>query len=337
MDTGMHRQPCVLVTGATGMVGPAIVRRLASAGFRVRVLARSPMPPDQSAPEVDLRIGDVTDRAAVRAAVAGVDLVVHMAALLHVTTQTMAPSAYQRINVEGTQVIVDSALETNVSRLVLFSTIAVYGHGRGNVWDEHSPLRPGTPYATSKAQAEAVVLGARRADGAALGVVLRPAAVFGAALKGNYLRLVRALAARRFVPVGPGTNRRALVDERDLAEATLLASIRPEAAGRVYNVSDGHDYPLRQIVGAICDGLGRGRPRFYVPLGPVRIAVGAADGAARLLPNSRPALAAALDKYTEDVRVDSRRIQQELGFAPRHGLREGWADAIARMRQSGRV
>src|SRR5262245_17641926 len=167
----MPQQPSVLLTGATGMVGPAVVRRFASAGFRVRVLARSPLPPDHPAADVDLTIGDVTDRVAVRTAVAGVDLVVHMAALLHATNRAMAPSAYQRINVEGTQVIVDAALEANVSRLVLFSTIAVYGHGRGNVWDERSPLRPVTPYAASKAQAEAVVLGARRADGTALGVV----------------------------------------------------------------------------------------------------------------------------------------------------------------------
>jgi hypothetical protein len=54
------------------------------------------------------------------------------------------------------------------------------------------------------------------------------------------------------------------------------------------------------------------------------------------LTKSRGGLTAALDKYTEDVRVDSRRIQQELGFAPRHGL-DGWADAIAKMREARRI
>jgi UDP-glucose 4-epimerase len=233
--------------------------------------------------------------------------------------------------------MVHAALDADVRRFVLFSTIAVYGPGRSDVWDESSPLRPDTPYAMTKVAAEQIVLAARRRDGAPLGVALRLAAVFGRNLKGNYLRLVRALAAGRFVPIGPGANRRAMVNDRDVAEAALLASTHPAAAGRVYNVSDGVEYPLTDVIDAMCHALGRRSPRWHLPLTPVRLGVGAVEAVARLASLRPPVSRAAIEKYTEDTRVDSRRICEDLGFVPQSGLRDGWIDAIAAMRQSGQL
>lgn len=327
----------VLVTGATGMLGARIVERFASAGFRVRILARA-VPPRSLGPEIDVRIGDVADAASARAAVAGVGAIVHMAALLH-APEGASPDVqvYRRVNVEGTRNMVDAALQADVRRFVLFSTIAVYGPGCGELWDESSPLRPDTRYALTKAEAEQVVLAARRRDDSALGVVLRLAAVFGRNLKGNYLRLVQALAAGRFVPVGRGRNRRALINDRDVAEAALLATNHPTAAGRVYNLADGVEYPLADVIGAICHALGRRPPRFHLPLAPVRAGVGAVEAVARLARVRAPMSRAALAKYTEDTRVDSRRIHDDLGFAPQTGLRDGWADAIEAMRRSGQL
>src|SRR5450759_797484 len=266
------------------MVGPRVVERLVSAGFAVRVLAAAAPQSHVFAPGIDTRIGDVSDPLAARSAVEGVDVIVHMAALLH-ASQAAGPDreAYRRTNVQGTREMVVAGLGAGICRFVLFSTIAVYGTGRGELWDERSPVRPQTPYAMTKAEAEEVVLNARGADGAPLGVVLRIGAVYGPNLKGNYRRLVRALAARRFVPVGPGANRRALIYDRDVAEGALLAATHPAAAGRVYNLSDGEDYALSDIIDAICHGLGRRTPRFCLPLAPVRFTIGLVEGAARLV------------------------------------------------------
>ena len=213
----------------------------------------------------------------------------------------------------------------------------MYGPGRGQVWDEASPLCPDTPYAMTKAEAERVVLNARRRDGSPLGVVLRLAAVFGPNLKGNYLRLVQAIAARRFMPVGAGANRRALISDRDVAQAVVLASTRPAAAGQVYNLSDGMEHSLADVIGAICDALGRRRPRMHLPLAPVRGTVAVIEALARLVHARPPVSRATLDKYTEDTRVDSRRIREDLGFVPRFDLEAGWTDAVAGMRASGQV
>ena len=220
---------------------------------------------------------------------------------------------------------------------MFFSTIAVYGEATGAVLTEESPVRPATLYAKTKAEAERIVLAARTANGTPMGVVLRPGSVYGARVKGNYRRLVCALARRRFVPVGPGNNRRAMVYDKDVADAAVLAATNPAAAGRVYNVSDGEAHTLREIIEAICGALGRRPPRWHVPMRPVRVGVGLVEGAARIVGARPPVSRATIDKYIEDMAVDSHRIREELGFVPRYNLREGWRETIAMMREAGEL
>jgi UDP-glucose 4-epimerase len=211
------------------------------------------------------------------------------------------------------------------------STIAVYGStaSRSGI-DEDASARPETFYAETKLAAERVALGARRADGVALATVLRSAAVYGPRVKGNYERLVGALAKRRFVPIGPGHNRRTVVYEADVAVAAALAAREERAAGRIYNVSDGEPHQLRDIIAAICAGLGRKPPRWHLPSAPIR-------AAARMAALVDPRLTRTLDKYFEECAVDASRIRSELGFRARVGLMDGWAATIGAMRQSGRL
>ena len=138
----------ILVTGATGSVGPAIVRILHGAGHQVRTLSLSAPPQNGFPAGVEVLHGDVTDAAAGEAGVRGVEGVVHLAGLAHRTESGPAlDREYERINVGGTAVVVDAALRAQVRRVVLFSTIAVYGAtGTGTV-DERTAPKPdtGTP------------------------------------------------------------------------------------------------------------------------------------------------------------------------------------------------
>ncbi len=326
----------MLVTGATGAVGPRVVQALREVGYRVRTLSLGAPSAGLLPDDVEVRIGDITDAAVVQAAMEDVEAVIHLAALLHIVNPPSTLCCeYERINVDGTAVVVDAALQADVRRVVLFSTIAVYGSAGGRVLTEATPPQPDTLYAQSKLAAEQLVLQARRRDGQPLGTVLRPGAVYGARVKGNYQRLVQALRRGRFIPIGDGCNRRTLIYDRDLAQAAVLAAQHPAAAGQLYNVSDGHFHTLNQIINAICKALSRRPPRFSVPLGPARIAAGLLENGLRLLGRTSPIGSATIDKYTEDVAVDSRRIQVELGFAPRFDLRFGWQETIRDMRQNG--
>ncbi len=187
----------------------------------------------------------------------------------------------------------------------------------------------------TKLAGEQVVLAARGADGAPLGVVLRLAAVYGSRVKGNYSRLVTALARGRFVPVGRGENRRTLVHEQDVAAAVAVALAAEAAAGQVYNVTDGEVHTLREILAAICAGLGRPAPRWALPVWPVQTAARAGDGLAKLFGRPLPVSSAMLEKYLEDVAVDGSRMMRELGYCPAYDLQAGWRDAVAGMAVNG--
>src|SRR5690606_11500198 len=111
---------------------------------------------------------------------------------------------------------------------------------------------------------------AKGPDGKPLGVVLRLGAVYGSHVKGNYERMIRALARNRFIPVGKGLNRRTLIYEKDVGRAAALAVSHPSATGRVFNVTDGKFHTLNEIIESICSAMGRKPPRWFLPVGPTR-------------------------------------------------------------------
>jgi UDP-glucose 4-epimerase len=202
---------------------------------------------------------------------------------------------------------------------------------------EESPAHPDTFYAKTKLEAERIVLDAKRKDGHPLGSVLRFGAIYGARVKGNYQRLVQALARGRFIPIGNGNNRRTLIYDRDVARASVLAAEHPAAAGKIYNVSDGHFHTLKEIIVAICDALGRNPPRLSVPVGPARFLAGLIEDAFRLVGQKSPISRETIDKYTEDIAVSSQRIQTELGFKPQFDLLTGWRETVQELRRTGNL
>ena len=328
----------ILVTGATGAVGPCVVQALCKSGHIVRTFSLDRPALGALPPNVEERTGDVTDKAALQSAMHGVDAVVHLAALLHIVNPPPElREKYERINVGGTESVVDTAVKAGAKRIVLASTIAVYGPSGGRVLDEGSEAFPDTFYAQTKLAAEKIVLNAKRADGQPLGTVLRFGAVYGAGLKGNYQRLLRALARSRFIAVGDGSNRRSLIFDKDLAGAVALVVSHPAATGQVFNLTDGRFHTLREIITAISLALGRTPPRYSLPARPVRWAAGLVEEAARLMGCQSPIVRATIDKYTEDIAVSGDKIRHLLGFNPQYDLASGWRETVEDMRHAGEL
>ena len=325
-----------LVTGATGAVGPQVVYALHHAGYQVRTFSLDASPPGMFSGGVEVLSGDVTDLLAVQSAMQDVDTVVHLAALLHLMNPPVElRDKYERVNVGGTATVVEAAAKAGVKRVVLFSTIAVYGQTEGRVLNECSPVHPDTYYAKTKLAAEQAVLDAWCFDGQPLGTVLRLSAVYGARIKGNYRRLVQALARGRFIPIGNGSNRRTLVYDKDVARAAVLAMQHPAAAGKIYNVTDGQIYMFDEIIKAICSAIGRTPPHIALPVEPVRMLAGLLEDSARLVRRQSPIIRATVDKLIEDIAVDGSSIQRELGFSPQYNLLTGWQETIQEMRRVG--
>ncbi len=326
--------PLVLVTGATGAVGPAVVRRAVDEGCRVRTLSRHAPQQGLLPSGVDVQIGDVREQDVLARALAGVEYVLHLAAVLHfVTPEEQQRADYESVNAAATTALVRRARSEGVQRIVLFSTIGVYGENRDVVATEDTAPAPDTPYARTKLEAEKAILAEAARDGHRLGVALRLAAVYGPRVRGNYRTMVRFLANRRFLPLRPGPNRRTLVFDEDAAQAALLVMRHPAAAGRVFNVTDGTTHSVEEVTESICAALNRRPPRVGMPASLPRLLLRAAGPIASVPPIARAK--AMLEKYTQDIAVDGSLIQRELGFTPRVDLDEGWRRTVAGLRRNG--
>lgn len=324
----------VLVTGATGAIGPQVVQVLAQAGLRVRALVRRPTTQFDYLPNVECVPGDILDPGALQQTAAGCQAVVHMAALLHINNPppAMHPQ-FQAANVDGAANVLAAAAAANVQRFVFISTFAVYGDAHGQPITELSEPRPTTIYGETKLAAEKLVLAANQAGSLPWTVVLRLTSVYGGRVTGNYNRLLDSIARGRFIPIGDSSQRRTLVYDADVAQAILLALTHPAAAGKIYNVTDGSIHTLREIIAAISAALGKPPPRFAIPARVARTLIAAAERSAGLAGRRSPLTVATLDKYLEDAPADASRICEELGFEPQYDLNAGWRETVTRLRQ----
>jgi nucleoside-diphosphate-sugar epimerase len=242
------------------MLGRGVALALAARGERVTVLQRRPA--NLGLPEV---LTDVADADAVRAAVAGHDAVVHLAAKVNV----VGPEAeYLRVNVQGTRAIVDACLAAGVERLVHVSSPSVAHPGRSLVGRGADPADPTTargPYARSKALAERVALGA---DSAELGVVaIRPHLVWGPGDPQLIARVVDRARRGRLPLVGSGA---ALIDTTYVSNAVdaLVAALDHclDAHGRAFVVTNGEPRPVAEILAGVCRAAGVRIPTRHVPV-----------------------------------------------------------------------
>lgn len=326
-----------LVTGATGVIGPRVVDALSAAGLRVRIYARRiPNALPWTAPAECVE-GSLEDEAALSRAVRGVECIVHLAARLHDDTHTRAAQdACWATNVDGTRRVAQAARQQN-ARLVLASTVAVYGPNPGRVVDEATPPRPDTTYGESKVEAERIVLGLRGLDGRPLGTVMRLGAVYGPRMKGNYIKLIQSEKRGLFVCVGDGSNRRSLIYETDAAAAMALAAASVNSRGAVFNVTDGSIYSVREILASISSALGRSSRQWHVPVAPVRVAAACGDAVRRVTGWPVPLTTEILTKWLEDLAVESGAIRHHLGFRSAVTLEAGWAQTVLALRIAQRI
>lgn len=316
--------PTILVTGASGFVGRALLPRLASEGYRVRAAVRRP---DSGLPAgaAPVAIGDLTDEPDWRRALAGVDAVVHLAARAHVLAER-SPDAfalYHAANTIPTLRLAEAAAAAGLRRLVFISSVRVHGSRTvGAPFDEASPLAAEDPYGRSKADAERGLAEIARASGLEV-VVLRPPLVYGPGARGNFARLARLVARGVALPLGAVRNRRSLVYVGNLADAIVRSVAHPAAAGRTFMVSDGEDLSTAELVRRIARALGR--PPRLVPVPPALLR------AAGALAGRREDVARLLD----DLAVDSSLLRRALGWTPPYTLDEGLAATMRAIEAGG--
>lgn len=318
----------ILITGASGFLGRRIVARCREIGLIVRSTGRSR---ENVAELDDYRAADLSDVQQVQPLLDRVDVVIHAAGLAHQFRRRDSSAAeFERCNVQATANLMNAAAAAQVKHVVLVSSVAVYGASGGAFCDEKTTCRPASPYAQSKLRAEQQAIEIAREFSTRL-TILRPATLYGEGDPGNVGRLMRLIERRRFVWIGRGTNRKSLVHVDDAAAACVRAAVTKSGASvSVYNIA-GKPLPMRDIVHATADALGKPTPQWFMPAALCKAAVWAASACTGR--RGRVArIKSSITTWLKDDAYDGGKFQRDFGFEPVVELVDGIARQVAASR-----
>jgi dTDP-glucose 4,6-dehydratase len=313
----------ILVTGAGGFIASHLVEAFVAVDARVRAFVRYDSRgshgwldtiPAETLGRVEIVAGDIRDAPTVDRAVAGCEVVLHLASLIAIPYSYLAPEAYVATNVVGTQHVLDACRRHDVTRIVHTSTSEVYGTAQRVPIDERHPLHPQSPYAASKASADLLALSYHASFGSPV-VVVRPFNTYGPrqSLRAIIPTIVAQLIAGGPVRLGATTPTRDFTFVTDTVDGFVRAAAA-DAIGEVVQLGSGQEISIGDLARLIADLIG-------APL-----ALELDEG--RLRPEA-----------SEVLRLvsDATRARELLGWAPTVSLRDGLASTIAWLRTDAAV
>lgn len=303
----------MLITGANGFVGRALCIHLAASSHAVcsAVRALSGLPEE-------VVVGSINKNTDWRAALAGCNAVIHLAARVHIMNDTeQDPLAlYRATNTEATLNLARQAAQSGVKRFVFISTIKVNGEGRDAPYREIDEPSPEDAYAISKWEAEQGLQRIAQETGLEI-VILRPPLVYGPGVKANFLRLMRTVASGWPLPLGGIHNKRSLLYLGNFVDAIQLCLEHPDAAGQTFLLDDGQAVSTPELIRAVAQAMGRPARMLAVP-------VVALEWVGILLGKR-----AAVTRLTGSLYVDGAAIRTRLGWAPPFSMEAGLAATVA--------
>lgn len=296
----------ILVTGSSGFVGSQLVTRLQADGYTVRVLDRTRH--------------DLTRPESLEGVCEGVDVVYHLAAYAHINQVDV--HRLRDVNIGGTRHLVREAVDAGVARMVYLSSILA---------DPEMDM-PRTDYGDSKLQAEELLQqahNAREIDG----VILRPVNVYGPGMKGNLMTLMRLIRRGLLPPLPRFDAVLSLVGVDDLCSALLAAGSvpladtarsidtaapeAPRAEALVLPITDGQQYPIKDLEAAIRQALGKSTPDWAMPASLFYLAALGAEAGSRVLGLRNAPGLRSYRALSQGLVADDSKARQHLRYNPR--------------------
>ncbi len=324
-----------LVTGASGFVGGHLVERLKKEGIDVVALARESSDV-KSLKELGVSIayGDLQDRDSLKKALKGISHLFHCGA---VVSDWADPKLIQKINVEGTQTLLDLSIEMGVKRFIHISSLAVLGMHDHYQTNETAPYeKTGDPYCDTKIEAEKRVMEAYRKGLPT--VIVRPGFIYGPRDRQFLPRVFKFLKAGKFVYIGNGEKILNLTHVSNLIDAILLAAKNDTAVGQIYNVTDDGKVTRKKLIETICDVANLPKPTKSIPIPVAKVICAVCETYTKLTKSKEtPLLNRARMKFLAlNLDFDISKIRKELNYQPRVDLKKGMQETVDWFQRSGK-
>jgi nucleoside-diphosphate-sugar epimerase len=306
----MHSTGKVLVTGATGFIGSALLRKLDSTDFVTRPIARNTIS------ERDIFVVKNIDGSTNW--VEGLQecsTVIHLAARVHhMHEKATDPLAeFRRVNVEGTLALAQQAAKAGIRRFIFLSSIKVNGAqtALGQCFDPSDAPSPSDHYGISKSEAEDGLRRIAEKTGMEV-VIIRPVLVYGPGVRANFQAMMRWLSRGVPLPLGCITeNRRSLVFLDNLVDLIVTCIDHPSAANQTFLVSDDEDMSTTALLQRVSVALGKPARLIPVPVGLIKMV-------AKII--GRPSIA---QRLCGSLHVDISKTKALLGWSPPVTVDEG--------------
>ncbi|MEM8783603.1 MAG: NAD-dependent epimerase/dehydratase family protein [Planctomycetota bacterium] len=311
----------ILVTGATGFTGGALVRKLASDGHHVRALVRDPNASSAQAltkHRIELIPGDIRRAADVQAAAEGVDLIQHIAAVFR--TAGHPDSYYHDVNVAGVEHVLQAARHHGVPRTVHCSTVGVHGHVSQIPSDESAPYNPGDIYQDTKLEGERVVQRAI-AEGFP-GVIFRPAGMYGPGDL-RFLKVFKGVQRGRFPMFGSGEVTYQFTYIDDLVDGIALCGFHENALGELVILCGDGWVSLNHFVKLVAAAVGGKPPKIHWPLPPLLAAAKVCETVCKPLKIDPPLHVRRCEFYIKARAFNNAKAKRLLGFQPKFSMAAG--------------
>jgi len=293
----------ILITGATGFVGSRLLERALQQGFPVRRALRRAVGDD--AVVGDLVVGDLTPDTSWREALRDIEVVVHLAARVHVMSDKVADPLveFRKVNTDATLNLARQAAQSGVKRFIYLSSIKVNGESTetGQSFASDDTFVPDDSYGLSKYEAEQGLLALAKETNMQV-VIIRPPLVYGPGVKANFASMMKWVYKGIPLPLGSVHNQRSLVALENLVSFIIHCMNHPKAANEVFLISDGEDISTTQLLQKVAKAFGK--KSFLLPV-PVTLMM----FVAKLLGKSDVA-----DRLFSSLQVDSSKARDLLGW-----------------------
>ncbi|MEQ1528084.1 MAG: SDR family oxidoreductase [Methylococcales bacterium] len=297
----------VLLTGANGFIGKALCAQLARKGFYINNAVRSKPHNNPFQHVVTTIVGEINADTPWQTALEQIDIVIHLAARVHITRENAANSLaeFRKVNVQGTINLAKQAAKAGVKRFIFISSIKFNGEATrpGLPFTADDPPAPVDAYGISKREAEDALRLLAGETGMEV-VIIRPPIVYGPGVKANFRAMLYWLNNSIPLPLGAIHNQRSLLALDNLVDLIETCVSHPSAANQTFLVADGEDLTTTELIKRMAIALGKKTYLLPVPVWLIKLI-------AVMLGKKNIA-----QKLCDSLQVDTRKTRELLGWEP---------------------